>query len=356
MENYLRKLILIVCGLPFLIWYPLYWHYQQQSLELNSLLPEREIVCTTVLSARSQPCPHPDKNPNLRGQLNVDEETALPWATLHQKHNAQVANRTGGENFYSALCNTGLNASQNLPPMWSPAECQPDQTVAIIIPYRNREIHLRLLVDHITPMLRRQLTKYTMFVIEQVGETRFNRAALFNVAFIQSNKMADFDCFIFHDVDLLPMQDNLPYRCKQSGPVHLSAAMNKFAFRLPYLSFFGGVVAVTKKQFLNINGFSNCFFGWGGEDDDMFYRFRHKGYSIFRHPQELSRYHMHWHQQSEINDHRMKVLEKSPTRFNSDGYLQTKYTVTSANTMHAGLIHWISVDLDEQLMVSSSTN
>lgn len=43
-------------------------------------------------------------------------------------------------------------------------------------------------------------------------------------------------------------------------------------FRLPYAAIFGGVSAMTKDQILFVNGFSNKFSGWGGEDDDMFNR------------------------------------------------------------------------------------
>ena len=63
-------------------------------------------------------------------------------------------------------------------------------------------------------------------------------------------------------------------------------------FRLPYLDLFGGVCAISITQMQKVNGFSNFYFGWGGEDDDMSKRLRHHGYHIFRYPSMIGAYKM----------------------------------------------------------------
>lgn len=43
--------------------------------------------------------------------------------------------------------------------------------------------------------------------------------------------------------------------------------------RLPYNQYFGGVSSLSKEQYLKINGFPNNYWGWGGEDDDIYNRY-----------------------------------------------------------------------------------
>ncbi len=44
------------------------------------------------------------------------------------------------------------------------------------------------------------------------------------------------------------------------------------------------------EHFMLVNGFSNMFWGWGGEDDDMFNRLQEKKLNISRYPASIARY------------------------------------------------------------------
>ncbi|CAL8069102.1 unnamed protein product [Calicophoron daubneyi] len=51
---------------------------------------------------------------------------------------------------------------------WRPVDCRPNETVAIILPYRDRELQLRTFLYHMHGFLRHQEVTYTIFVVEQM--------------------------------------------------------------------------------------------------------------------------------------------------------------------------------------------
>lgn len=200
---------------------------------------------------------------------------------------------------------------------YSPKDCISPHKVAIIIPFRNRQEHLKYWLYYLHPVLQRQQLDYGIYVINQAGDTMFNRAKLLNIGFQEALKDYDYNCFVFSDVDLIPMDDHNAYRCFPQ-PRHISVAMDKFGFSLPYVQYFGGVSALSKQQFLAINGFPNNYWGWGGEDDDIFNRIVHKGMSISRPNAVVGRCRM-------IRHSRDKKNEPNPQRF--DRIAHTKETM-----------------------------
>ena len=51
---------------------------------------------------------------------------------------------------------------------FKPTSCKPMYKINIIVPYRDREEHLKLFLQHMHPFLQGQQLEYTIFVVEQV--------------------------------------------------------------------------------------------------------------------------------------------------------------------------------------------
>jgi len=257
--------------------------------------------------------------PNLRGAVKVQTDNIPSMEEM--------------EKTYSFLEDGGR---------FKPNQCIARHRVAIIVPFRDREEHLRTFLFHMHSFLPRQQVDYGIFIVEQDGSGAFNRAMLLNVGAAEALKSYDFQCFIFHDVDLLPEDDRNLYTCPVQ-PRHMSVAINNFLYRLPYDDIFGGVSAMTVDQFRQVNGFSNMFWGWGGEDDDMSNRLRQKKLYISRYPANIARYRMLKHNKDKANPDRFKYLYSGAKRIDKDGYNSLKYK--PVKIVPKRLFTWILVDL-----------
>lgn len=218
--------------------------------------------------------------------------------------------------------------------------------MAVIIPFRNRYEHLNHWLYYLHPILMRQQLDYGVYVINQDGDGIFNRAKLMNVGCLEALKDYDYNCFLFSDVDLVPMNDRNLYRCFDQ-PRHLAVAMDKFNFHLPYENYFGGVSSLSKDQYMKINGFSNTFWGWGGEDDDIYNRIRIRGMSISRPDSMTGKYKMIKHNRdlhNEPNPKNPDKLSDTHRTMDKDGINNLKYTVKKLEKLL--LYTFISVDID----------
>ncbi|KAK7132186.1 hypothetical protein R3I93_018672 [Phoxinus phoxinus] len=215
---------------------------------------------------------------------------------------------------------------------YRPPDCEPRHHTAIVVPYRNRQTHLRALLYHLHPFLQRQQVHYGIYIVHQSGNSTFNRAKLLNVGVREALKEEDWSCVFLHDVDLLPENDHNTYTCHPQYPTHLSVAMDKFRYRLPYSQYFGGVSAVTPEQYLKMNGFPNQYWGWGGEDDDIAARVRLSGMKIMRPPLAIGHYKMIKHkgdQGNEQNPRRFDLLKRTRLNWRSDGLNSLTYKLLS---------------------------
>jgi len=138
-----------------------------------------------------------------------------------------------------------------------------EHTLGIVVPYRDRENHLKNFIPHMHQFLKN--IKHQIVIVEQEDDNPFNRAKLMNVGYDYLKDQCDYFCF--HDVDLLPIE-NADYTYVDT-PTHLARLLDYLGWRVHYEELFGGVTMFNAPDFQQVNGFSNEYWGWGGEDDDL---------------------------------------------------------------------------------------
>ena len=134
--------------------------------------------------------------------------------------------------------------------------------LGIVVPFRNRWEHYYVFLYCIQKYLNKKDIDYKIIVVEQDDGGAFNRGMLCNIGFLQAEKLKC-DYVVFHDIDMIPEDVDYSYSDK---PIHLATT------DIPFESYFGGVTLFPTDIFKKINGFSNKYWGWGFEDDDLRYR------------------------------------------------------------------------------------
>jgi hypothetical protein len=137
--------------------------------------------------------------------------------------------------------------------------------LGVIVPYRKRPGHLRKFRESIESYLKDQ--DYELIVVEQNDDLPFNRGKLLNIGFQQAIRN-QCDYVVFHDIDMLPIDVDYSY---SDVPIHLA---NNFtnSKREIFKTYFGGVTLFPIDLFKKVNGYSNEYWGWGFEDDDLLMR------------------------------------------------------------------------------------
>ena len=166
---------------------------------------------------------------------------------------------------------------------YTPPDCVVDQHLTIVIPYRDREVHLKMFTLYMHHFLQQQKRSYCIVVVEQIDFGHFNRAKLMNIGYIEGNKEHHYnknqksDCFAFHDVDMVPDFTENIYMCHPEKSIHLVDKIDKYNYATQYNAgqiSTSGAVLIPSVQYEDVNGHSNWFWGWGMEDQDMAARLR----------------------------------------------------------------------------------
>ena len=163
---------------------------------------------------------------------------------------------------------------------------------SIIIPYRDREEHLEVLLPRLHEKF--QGKEYEIIISEQANDDNFNLANTQNVGV----QYAKGNIIILHQVDYYPT-DDVSYEIGDQPvlPARKGIFVNKdFSYRdindIPggYRNwsteidpnFYGGVLVMRKEHWDTVNGINPLYKGWGNEDEDLRERFKWSGFSPVR--------------------------------------------------------------------------
>jgi hypothetical protein len=143
--------------------------------------------------------------------------------------------------------------------------------LGIIVPYRNRESHLKKFTSETANYLESKEIDFEIIVVEQTDDKPFNRGKLLNVGYIKAKELGC-NYVVFHDVDMIPIEVDYSY---SEVPLHLATNFEleyEKSKNLQFDDYFGGVTMMSNSVFETINGYSNLYWGWGFEDDDLLFR------------------------------------------------------------------------------------
>lgn len=134
----------------------------------------------------------------------------------------------------------------------------------LIIPYRDREEHLKYFNKKVIPLLKKYIPDIKIIVVEQSEGKSFNRGKLLNVGILEYAN-STISHIILHDVDTIPTEKLIKevYTQREGDIIRIYTAHDESL---------GGIIKCSKDCLIKINGFPNDIFGWGIEDRALFYR------------------------------------------------------------------------------------
>jgi xylosylprotein 4-beta-galactosyltransferase len=163
---------------------------------------------------------------------------------------------------------------------------------SIIIPYRNRERHLSILLPKLYEKFKDK--DFEIIISEQNDNDNFRIACVEDIGYT----FASGDNILLHQVDYMPTNDvsyeidDTPILPARIGhfvnsdftprPIEdVPAGYRKWSTEIdPH--FYGGLILMKRHHFESINGLNPLYIGWGNEDEDLRERFVWANISVKR--------------------------------------------------------------------------
>jgi hypothetical protein len=134
----------------------------------------------------------------------------------------------------------------------------------IVVPYRNREKDLKKFLEKTPEYFNKQNLSYDILICELDQKCSWNAGMPCNslIDFIEDK---EYEWLYVHHVDITPIEGEWKF------PNENEAYHNLGDY---------GSCLMKMKTFLDVGGYSNSFWGWGAEDNDLYDKLRKKGYKV----------------------------------------------------------------------------
>lgn len=231
---------------------------------------------------------------------------------------------------------------------------------SIIIPYRNREEHLQIMLPRLQEFFKNE--SYEIIISEQNDNDNFRIACVENIGF----QHAKGDIIVLQQVDYYPTDDvsyevtNNPVLPARKGIfldkdnksprefLDIPGGYRRWSEEIDP-AFYGGVISMKREHFEAINGLNPLYKGWGNEDEDLRERFVWAGIQVDRNQQGtfLCLYHEDNGDMSKKKEEHQKDFFEGKqyyfTQAYNDRYVGYKNLTANVEELSTGLenVRWI---------------
>lgn len=129
-----------------------------------------------------------------------------------------------------------------------------NKKLLIVVPYRDREENLKTFLDKVPSFFDSRGITYDILICELDSNGDWNAGLTCN-SLINFTKNKKYEYVYIHHVDIYPTKGHFTFPNK-----------NEYYYNLGDY----GSCLITYENFINVGGYSNMFWGWGGEDNDLY--------------------------------------------------------------------------------------